>query len=113
MTDNERIAKFMGEPLTYIHCTYLETTERKINYENYYHEWANLMEVVQKISKLHDSSFEYDVDKIRNGDWPKDNEYMEVIALPLSTPIEDVHKAVLEFIKWFETREGAEECTDK
>ena len=64
-------------------------------------DWNMLMDVVDKISKLHDSKFHYDVDKIKDGDWPKDDEYMEVIALPMATPISDTYSAVVKFIKYY------------
>lgn len=71
--------------------------------------WDWLMPVVEKIADLHNAKFEYDVDKIAKGDWPKDNDYMEVIALPLATPIKEAYEKVVEFIKWYNEQKFQEE----
>lgn len=101
---NELIAEFMklDKHPNNSRAYWVEDQDCYLTFDNlqFHHSWNQLMLVVRKISKLHDSSFEYDVDKIRNGIWPKDKEYMDVIALPLSTPISEVYGAIVEFIKW-------------
>src|SRR5688572_2783186 len=99
-TDNELIAEFMDaiakreDNLLLLPRNVPITGWYRAEQLKYYTSWDWLMPVVQKISKIHDSTFHYDVDKIRNGEWPNDNQYMDVIALPLSTSINEVHKAV-------------------
>lgn len=112
MKDNELIAEFMGVPkltdkngfvwdvsgtgkgIYGLHSKYLRYNEK----------WDWLMPVVEKIEKLHSEKFHYDFEKISKGEWPQDKEYMDVIALPLSTPIDEVYKAVIEFINWYNTQ---------
>lgn len=35
---------------------------------------------------------------------PLDGPYMDVVAMPITTPIKEVHEAVVEFIKWYNTQ---------
>lgn len=61
--------------------------------------WDWLMPVVEKIAKMHSEKFHYDPVEIAKGVFPEDNNYIDVICLPVSTPISQVHKAVVDFIK--------------
>jgi hypothetical protein len=112
MADNELIAEFMGcKPCVIMiksvgifkgfECDYFKLP---IDELEYHESWDWLMPVVKKISEIHDSKFNYDFDEIKQGKWPEDNEYMEVIALPLATPIIDAHKAVVQFIKFYNSQ---------
>lgn len=96
-TDNELIAQFMEMKYpdgdVHTHYTFKFDTS-----------WDWIMPVVEKISQIHDSRFKYDLSKVKQGHWPVGNEYMDVIALPLATPINEVHKAVVEFIKYFNSQ---------
>ena len=112
MSDNEKIAKFMGfESFDKKGTTYwriisdkwdhLATESKYLAFDS---KWDDLMPVVEKISQLHKGKFKYDPIEMAKGNFPEDHEYLEVIALPLSTPIEEVYKAVLKFIDCYETQ---------
>jgi len=52
-TNNDLIAEFMGEPLTFYHNEgFGHVTERKFSYETKYKEWNGLIPVVEQISNL-------------------------------------------------------------
>lgn len=124
MSDNELIADFMGvvETEGFYDSYGVQTPHYYTVFRNYrtrsytgkgeslseffgaakYHEsWDWLMPVIEQISDLHSEKFEYDVDKIATGDWPDDMEYIDVITLPIATPIKEVYQKVVEFIKWY------------
>lgn len=67
----------------------------------YHSSWDCLHQVVDKIDEIHDKEFSYNAKKIALGDWPKDDEYMNVIAMPLATPIAEAHDSVFKFIEWY------------
>lgn len=96
-TDNELIANFMG----YVHSDDPHTDAYEMSRLEYDQSWDWLMPVIQKIDDLHDSNIDYDPEKIAKGDWPKDDEYIDVIALPMNTSIFETYNAVVEFIKWY------------
>lgn len=71
---------------------------------NYRMDWNLLMPVVEKIDKLYDAAFPGNEEFIRRillKEEPLDGPYMDVVALPLATPIDEVYKAVLSFIEWY------------
>ena len=106
MTDNELISRFMGRKYVeaYLHAhPFKEALITKDSLE-YHSSWDWLMPVVQKINYLHDKNFVYDAKEIIEGNWPIDDEYMQVVALPMSTPIDETYKAVVGFIKWYNTQ---------
>lgn len=115
-TDNELIAEFMGgvfgrpheddaegwrfkpQPTSYYRDNAVHV---KLNYDS---DWNWLMPVVEKIEKLYRDAFpsnEEFVRRILAKENPLDGPYMDVVGLPLSTPISEVHKAVVNFIKWY------------
>lgn len=108
-TDNELIAEFMGREITGVTANHNEpvkvyvvpnTGKGRPIVAEYSSSWDWLMPVVEKIEKLHSANFHYDFKEIKIGHWPKDGEYMEVIAMPLATPIAEVYQEVVKFIKW-------------
>lgn len=109
-TDNELIAEFMGlksfEDSRYgkLWPDPLGSTASQFDLK-YSTSWDWLMPVVEKIEKLHSEKFHYDFKEIKEGHWPKDNEYMEVIAMPLATPINEVYEEVIKFIKWYNSQQ--------
>lgn len=110
MTDNEKIAKFMGSEY-YNHVDmwdvaningdvifYVETNELA-----YHLSWDWIMPVVQKIDLL-SPIFEKPKAPYRKNireQMDKCAPYMKVIALPLATPINEAYKAVINFIDWY------------
>jgi hypothetical protein len=119
MNDNELIAEFMAvkkEVNEMERTQYLLITAPKGFAGNWYesgltgyHEsWDWLMPVVDKIDKLHDEKFKYDSIEIAKGNWPKDEKYMDIIAAPLNTTINEVYENIVEFIKWYNQEKGNE-----
>ena len=102
MTNNELIFDFVGIE---IHSKLCYQEFGAIDYSQcsgfYHNSWTWIMSVINKIDELHSQKFKYVSSEIAKGNWPEDNEYMDVISLPLSTPIDDVHKAVIKFIKFY------------
>jgi hypothetical protein len=94
MKDNELIEKFWvqqgGKPHWPPDIVFYESN------------WNMLMPVVEKIAEMHSNSFNYDPELIAKGIFPEDNDYLDVITLPVSTKIEIVYKAVVGFIKWYQ-----------
>jgi hypothetical protein len=77
---NEKIDRFMGHLV------------RRI----YHNDWRELVPVVQKIDALW---MQYDI-----GDWRNDTDqykYLDVISLPIGTPIMEVWEKVVKFIDWY------------
>ena len=87
-TDNQLIAEFMGD-----------NRSRRL----YRTSWDWLMPVVEKIEKLYSVNFPPDfVQRLLSGEKEIiDHQYMDVIALPLATPISEVYDNVVIFIKWY------------
>lgn len=102
-SDNELIAEFMDLDIDGKNVTDGEQ-ETTIDKLKYHISWDWLMPVVEKIGKMHNSKFTYDPIEIAKGNFPNDDQYMNVITLPLYTTIEDSYKAVVEFIKWFNSQ---------
>lgn len=106
--NNELLAKFMGIEVTYHGPVLYISEDGYIDFgesEPYWPDrnWNQLMPIVEKIEKLHISNFKYDMNQIASGNWPKDDEYWQVIALPLATPIGEVYKKIVGFINWYNT----------
>jgi hypothetical protein len=96
-TDNELIAEFMGirHRKQYGIMGDTEWTEVEVTYRTSIAEWQSakwdkswdwLMPVVEKIDGI------YDYDR---------SMYNRVVELPVSTPINEVYKAVVQFITWY------------
>jgi hypothetical protein len=114
--NNELIAEFMGlhrqEPGEYNKVSYWKTVEKdkrkRGDFVGYYDSmkydtsWDWLMPVVQKIEGLYEEDFPPDfVQRLLAKQPTVDHHYMDVIALPLATPINEAYAAVVEFIKWY------------
>jgi hypothetical protein len=96
-TDNELIAEFMKNHA--INSPHLRTAKELENTYDYSWDW--LMPVVEKIEGIYKTNFPPDfVHRILTKQPTLVDKYMDVIALPLATPINEVHKAVVDFIKW-------------
>lgn len=112
MEDNELIAKFMELDWT------LQIEAPSDDYEahelrpitvddlQYDTSWDWLMPVISKIDVLYTKAFPADfIDRILAREDPGiDDHYMAVIALPLSTPINEAYAAIAEFIRWYNTQ---------
>lgn len=87
---------------------YVNVPENKYEWEDdiaYDTSWDWLMPVIQKIDSLYDKAFPPDfVQKLLAKEPTIDDHYMDVIALPLSTKINEAHKAVVEFIKYYNSQ---------
>lgn len=103
MSDNELIAEFDGLEIDkFADGSYRYTFTDPITCESYgyapdelqYHiSWDWLMPVVEKINES---------PKPKRVRWDTiSRETDKVLDLPIYTPIQDVHKAVVEFIKWY------------
>jgi hypothetical protein len=109
-TDNELIAEFMGIQVRQGPGVLYPCDEDGmidwVNAEPYWpdKDWNDLMPVVEKIDKLYHETFPGNEEFIRRvlaKEEPIDGPYMNVIALPLATPITEVHQVVVSFIKWY------------
>jgi hypothetical protein len=89
-TDNELIAEFMGKP-DHIMSELLK----------YHTSWDWLMPVIHKIFTVPFDS----VDGLREFT-DKPNTIFDALSFGLHSEIEEVHKAVVEFIKWYNSNEG-------
>lgn len=100
LTGNEIIAQFMEHdvPSEYLNGSPLNNT--------YATSWDWLMPVVEKINQLYNENFPKDfIQKVlRKEKNIIDEHYINVIALPMGTPIEEVYQNILEFIKWYNTQ---------
>lgn len=108
MTDSQIIAVFMGEPLKFMHDTGTGVIERSIDYDGYYHKWENLMPVVEKIETMYDTGICYDghrqpdVHNIRI--YAKRGGSETIVVSYGTSKIETTYKAVVEFIKWYNSQ---------
>lgn len=96
-TDNELIAEFMGWKKVKNQNIYILPNGDNIVDPKFTTSWDWLMPVVKNIDILIPPFKMSDV--LKNG--LHNEEYMAVTALPLATPISEVHKAIVEFIKWY------------
>jgi hypothetical protein len=117
-TDNELIAEFMG--FTFSHergdKVYNVPIGEHLKYKafklslvkmNYHTSWDWLIPVVEKIEELYSKAFppgDKFIQMIMDKENPIDHHYMDVVAIPLSTPIEEAYKAIVEFIKWYNSQ---------
>jgi hypothetical protein len=113
-TDNEKIAEFMGwqkaskgymvpnlYPFTGYSTGETECTDTEMEFHR---RWDWLIPAVEKIDKLYHNTFPSNSEFIRRilaKEQPFEGPYMDVIALPLATPIDEVYKAVVQFIDWY------------
>lgn len=96
-TDNELIAEFMGLPRRkQTMCFFVKasgkpslTSTWHADLLRYSYSWDWLIPVIERISLVYKTT-PHDVD-----------EFWAVISLPLNTPIEEVYKAVVKFIQWY------------
>lgn len=118
---NELIAEFMGvnyykdEALMKVfldeesilfycewHPEYHKETNRLAWSFNPDKNWCQLMPVVEKIEKLYRQDFPPDfIARMLAQEPTIDHHYMDVIAIPLGTPINEVHAAIIAFIEWY------------
>jgi len=94
-TDNQIIAEFMGEPLTFTHDNCGVVSEIRMSYDDYYDEWNNLMPVVDKIEDLTGTSKE--VGNLLSA-W---SYYYKIFNGTINTDIKVAYQIVVEFIKWY------------
>lgn len=106
-TDNELIAEFLDYRYECITVSKDKTmfrvkTSKDGQWESHTFEnsWNLLMLVIERISQMHSDKFHYDPLEMAKGNFPKDDNYMDVICLPLSTSILEAYNKVVEFIKW-------------
>jgi hypothetical protein len=123
-TDNELIAEFMGvkeqqgfydsyghdEPFWYTANDFFRTHSRSIpdvsfkeflEHCKYDTSWDWLMLVVERIDSMMPTiNIPEDLESLKNGTHPSDR-YVDVVALPISSPISEIYKAVVEFIIWY------------
>lgn len=105
-SDNELIAEFMGfkyyadyghhRDVYYEEAVIDPADPDFVQTPHWNDSWDWLMPVVEKIHKLWE---QYPI-----VDWQNDKEmfhFTEVVAIPVSEKIEVVYKAVVEFIKWY------------
>ena len=117
LTDNEIIAAFMGFDvydyelfgnMTRVYSPKTNDsvlralTMHNINQLKYHQSWDWLMPVVEKIEKLYHEAFPKDfIQKLLAKEPTIDHHYMDVIAAPLATPINEAYESVVAFIKWY------------
>jgi hypothetical protein len=101
MTDilygNEKIARWMGYVVERSSITFVsnQPITSKIEW-NFHDDWRLLIPVVQKIDALW---MQYDIgDLLTDTDQYK---YLDVICLPIGTPIMEVWEKVVKFIDWY------------
>lgn len=113
-TDNELIAEFMKLPFEdskddsykLYHHTDWEGGEWAYGKDDlcYHKSWDWLMPCVEKIEGLYREAFpsgEEFIKRVLAHDWPIDEHYTDVIAIPLGTHIGEVYEAIIKFIKWY------------
>jgi hypothetical protein len=108
MEDEDLIKEFMGWTFVpeskLVQAHYQKVDDWMSVDATYASSWDMLMTVVEKINHLYDEAFppnEKFIELILNHQPPIDEHYTNVIALPLSTPINEVYEAVVVFIKWY------------
>lgn len=104
-TDNELIAEFMGFTLQPEGLWKHEDLPNgfAISSTNFAYDksWNFLMPVIQKIDTMMPKiDIRKDLDALRSGTHGSEP-YMEVVSLPISTPINEVYEEVVKFIKWY------------
>jgi len=121
-TDNELIAEFMGGQAHKIDNGFGETkvliwflpgnhpnphcnagTYKSPSDLEYHKRWDWLHPVIDKIGKLYSVAFppnERFIQMILDKENLPVEKHLDVIALPLGTPIQEAYKAVVDFIKW-------------
>jgi hypothetical protein len=118
MKDNELIAEFMGGHRQEIGA------DKKYGYEsgtvlwwNIFHDdsgplthlefdisWDWLMPVVEKISDMMPHiNIPDDLEALKNGTHGSE-QHIEVLSLPISSKITEVHEAVVKFITWYNSQ---------
>jgi hypothetical protein len=101
MTDNELISEFMGiQPIPEGRRKYLLHNGGLM----YDHSWDLLMPVVEKIFMLRNTEMNMSIGSLEIKSLPYKNGgiYFNVsVCEPTLTGIECYHKAVVEFIKWY------------
>ena len=106
-TDNELIAEFMGlkrEVHSGLYPSQSGLTFDRAPEPLYDKSWDWLMPVVDKIDHLYRQDFppgEEFIRRVLAHDWPIDEHYTDVVALPLGTPIAEVYAAIIQFIHWY------------
>jgi hypothetical protein len=107
-TDNELIAEFMGgrreeSKIMQGGCFYFfdQWPERVFDLSDdnglaYHKSWDWLMPVVEKINKIYEGSILED----REGQWS----FEKILNTRVNCELELLHKAVVEFIKWYRTQ---------
>jgi hypothetical protein len=105
-TDNELIAEFMGRPLTCMHDMGHEVVERRINYDDYWQEWNNLMPTLEKISGIDSKTW------LRSPNIEITPNYCSIVVMGTELTvfqiyirkphwIDAAYSAVVQFIKWY------------
>jgi hypothetical protein len=80
--------------------------KQAIESNDYMIGWSELMPVVQRIERLYSKNFPPDfVQQLLAGKKEIiDHHYMDVVAIPLATPISEVYENVVTFVKWYNTQ---------
>jgi hypothetical protein len=94
---NEKIARWMGYVVERSSTTFvsIQPITSKIEW-NFQDDWRLLIPVIQKIDALW---MQYNLK-----DWRTDTDqykYLDVISLPIGTPIMEVWEKVVKFIDWY------------
>jgi hypothetical protein len=114
MKDNELIAAFMGAKRTgaYYHVNNEIRYQYLIDgyghvYTNEYAfhaKWDWLMPVVEKIADMMPHiNMPDDLEALKNGTHGSE-QHIEVLSLPISSKITEVHEAVVKFITWYNSQ---------
>lgn len=122
-TDNELIAEFMGAVFHKLDDGLGNINERWFFVTNpnphanastyksavdldYHKRWDWLMPVVQKIEGLYSKNFPPDFLKqlLAGNKEIIDHQYMDVIALPIASKIDEAYANVITFIRWYNTQ---------
>lgn len=76
----------------------------------FHNSWDELLGVVRRIDNLYHEAFptnEKFIEMTLNHERPIDEHYINVVALPMATPILEVFEAVVKFIDWFNEQKKA------
>ena|SRR6185436_10170478 len=111
-TENELIAEFVGFeiiqaeksfPLYLNPHTNSWVTKNDLRFNS---SWDWLMPVIERIDSLMPPiKMPQDLNALKEGNHGSEK-FMDVIAVPLNTPITEVYKSVVEFIKWYNTQKS-------